>query len=273
MINEVTCGNCEEVLRSLPDDIIDLTVTSPPYDQLRSYKGYDFNFQDIANELYRVTKPGGVLVWVVGDEVINGSESGTSFRQALYFLDVCKFNLHDTMIYRKNGTQFPDPKRYHQCFEYMLVFSKGAPKTVNIIKDRKNTQSGNSKNNRWERQRDGTVKFREGDRINVADFGARWNIWTYNVGWMKTTADKEAFEHPAMFPEKLAEDHIITWTNEGDTVLDPMCGSGTTLKMAVKNERNFVGIDMGEEYCKIARQRVEKAKKELENRNKYKIFF
>lgn len=273
MINEITCGDCEDVMRSLWSNTIDLTVTSPPYDQLRSYKGYNFNFKNIANELYRVTKPGGVLVWVVGDEVIGGSESGTSFRQALYFLDVCKFRLHDTMIYRKNNIAFPDAKRYHQCFEYMFVFSKGAPKTVNIIKDRPNSQFGNSKNDRWERQRDGTMKHRPNAKISIAEVGARWNIWTYDAGWMKTTTDKEAYEHPAVFPEKLAEDHIVSWTNPGDVVLDPMCGSGTTPKMAVENERNFIGIDMGAEYCEIARKRVEKAQKDLENRNKYKVFF
>lgn len=253
--NTIYCGDCAKVMKQWKDGIIDLTVTSPPYDNLRDYKGYKFAFESIAEQLYRVTKPGGVVVWVVGDATIKGSETGTSFRQALYFKDI-GFSIHDTMFYLKNNFANPSTVRYHQVIEYVFILSKGKPKTFNPICDRQNKYAGQTcwgKNT--VRQKNGTLI--EMPKKIIADYGKRYNIWKYNVGAGFSTKDKVAYKHPAIFPEKLAHDHIISWSNEGDIVLDPMCGSGTTLKEAIKLNRQFIGIDISEEYCAIAQERLE----------------
>ncbi|NLI61465.1 MAG: site-specific DNA-methyltransferase [Clostridiales bacterium] len=250
-------------MKRLPDDSIDLTVTSPPYDNLRTYKGYTFDFEGIAKQLLRVTKLGGVVVWVVGDATIKGSETGTSFRQALYFKEI-GFNLHDTMIYKKHAPHPPNV-RYWQCFEYMFVFSKGKPKTFNPLMQMKKCIEKNPNRASTYRQKDGSLKalnknamkrFKKAAQNNyrIAD-----NIWEIDSGWMKSTADKIAYEHPAIFPEQLAEDHILSWSNPGDIVLDPMCGSGTTCKMAALNDRDYIGIDISEEYCELSRWRIRAA--------------
>lgn len=249
---ELWHGDCLELMKKIPDKSIDLVLTSPPYDNLRSYNGYAFDFNNIALEIFRVTKEGGVCVWVVGDATINGSETGTSFKQALFFKE-CGFNLHDTMIYNKNKVIFPDPSRYHQCFEYMFVFSKGTPKTINLLSDRKNKWGGSCGKKSF-RQKDGSLLKK--DIIALKEYGTRFNIWDITCGYMHTTLDKYAFEHPAMFPESLARDHILSWSKEGDVVLDPMMGSGTTGKMAKMNKRNFIGIEISEKYIKIAQKRI-----------------
>jgi site-specific DNA-methyltransferase (adenine-specific) len=245
-------GDCLAVMKTLEDNSIDLTVTSPPYDNLRTYKGYTFDFEGIAKELYRVTKEGGIVVWVVGDATIKGSETGTSFKQALYFKEI-GFNLHDTMIYQKNSYPFPPVNRYYQQFEYMFVLSKGKPKTYNIQRQ-ENIWKQKNKHSSTQRNSDGTtsnLKYETGKDTRKMD-----NVWKIDTGYMRGTKDKIAFKHPATFPDLLSERHILSWSNEGDIVLDPMCGSGTTLKMAKKNNRNFIGIDCSEEYCKIAQARI-----------------
>jgi site-specific DNA-methyltransferase (adenine-specific) len=249
MKNCVIQGDCLEKLKELADNSIDLTVTSPPYDNLRTYNGYTFNFEGIAKELYRVTKQGGVVVWVVGDATINGSETGTSFKQALYFKEI-GFNLHDTMIYQKKSCYAHDPrnKRYKSIFEYMFVFSKGTPKTYNEIKDEPNIHAG--KTYKGGKGRDKKGNLRKSIDFIIPKFQARYNIW-------RLTTDHKS-SHPAIFPEKLAEDHILSWSNEGDTVLDPMAGSGTTLKMAKKNNRNYIGIEISPEYIEIIHNRLSK---------------
>ena len=256
MIDEIIHGDCLEVMKEMPEGIIDLTVTSPPYDNLRTYEGYEFDFEGIAEQLYRVTKPGGVVVWVVGDATVKGSETGTSFRQALYFKDI-GFNLHDTMIYQKNSYPFPPSNRYYQQFEYMFVFSKGRPKTANILRQptdprwrKKNNASSSQRN------KDGSVRKLEGE--TGMDDRKMDNVWLLNAGYMKGTPDKIAFSHPATFPDTLAGRHILTWSNPGDLVLDPMCGSGTTCKMAAINNRRYIGIDISEKYVNIARERIRK---------------
>lgn len=248
-------GKAEEVLPLL--DPVDLTVTSPPYDNLRDYQGYSFDFETIAKELYRVTKPGGVVVWVVGDATVDGSETGTSFRQALYFKDVCGFNLHDTMIYERQA-RFPETNRYYPCFEYMFIFSKGKPSTAELIADRINTNGGDSLKGSTQRERDGGLSQMCGARKGnlIKEMGVRGNIWRYNSGWNLSTFDAEAFEHPAIFPEQLATDHIRTWATGGSIVIDPMMGSGTVAKMAKKNGNKFIGIEISERYCEIAIQRL-----------------
>ena len=250
--------DCVEGLKLLEDSSIDLVVTSPPYDNIRKYNGYSFDFEGIVKELYRVMKKGGVVVWVVGDQVINGSESGTSFRQALGFIEA-GFNLHDTMIYQKNTSSFParrNGNRYTQIFEYMFVFSKGKPKTANLICDKANKWAGHTnwgKNTHRDVNNDLKVST---DIKPVPEFSPRNNIWLYQVNGGFSTKDKIAHKHPAIFPEALAKDHILSWSNEGDIVLDIFAGSGTTLKMAKLNNRQYLGFEISEEYCDIIKERL-----------------
>jgi DNA modification methylase len=254
-LNKIYCESNLETMAKMPNNFIDLTVTSPPYDGLRDYNGYSFPFEYIAKELFRVTKEGGVVVWVVGDATINGSESGTSFKQALYFKEI-GFNLHDTMIYHKNFIQIGSskPVRYHNNFEYMFILSKGKIQTFNGLKDRKNINIGINKSSTI-RQKNGITKKTNDSLIN--DLGLRNNIWRYEVGYSKTTTDKEAFKHPAMFPEKLVSDHIYSWSNEGDLVYDPFMGSGTTAKMSHIYKRNWIGSELSKEYVDLANKRLE----------------
>lgn len=253
-LNKVICGDSALILASIPSGSIDLTVTSPPYDDIRDYNGYKFTEEAIIKELFRVTKSGGVVVWVVGDAVIKGSESGSSFRQALKFMEH-GFKLHDTMIYEKNTSSFPASKngtRYTQIFEYMFVFCKDKIKTVNLISDKPNKWAGHTNwGKNTNRLKNGELQ-ETSDIKPVPDFSPRNNIWKYNVGKGFNSKDKESHEHPAIFPEQLAEDHILSWSNEGDIVLDPFSGSGTTLKMAKKNGRQYIGIDISAEYCELA---------------------
>lgn len=257
-LNTVTVGDCADLLTKLPDDCIQLTVTSPPYGDLRDYKGYEFSFEKIAAELYRVTEKGGVVVWVVGDETKDSDESGESMRQALHFKSI-GFKLYDTMIYAKSGFRFPRPRAYHGIWEYMFVLSKGIPRTVNLLKDRKNLNNDSSARSRKhaKRERDGSMSERK--PYEPAEYGVRYNIWEYTVG-SSVAEERFAFAHPALFPEKLASDHILSWSNPGDIVLDPMSGSGTTLKMAKQLGRQFIGFEISQEYVDtITRRKIETA--------------
>ena len=251
-INKIYQGDCLELMKELPDKSIDLTVTSPPYDNLRTYNGYHFDFENIAKELFRITKKGGVVVWVVGDATINGSETGTSFRQALYFKEI-GFNLHDTMIYKKKCVTYPEINRYYPCFEYVFILSINKPKTVNLIRDIQNKWVGQHSGSSYRQPNNEVIK-----KIpkQIKEFGIRNNIWEYDCGYMKSSKDIISYKHPATFPEKLVEDHIISWSNKNDLVFDPMCGSGTTCKMAIKNNRNYIGFEISQEYCDIANKRI-----------------
>lgn len=254
-INKIYQGDCLELMQSIDDNSIDLTVTSPPYDNLRTYNGFTFDFENIAKELFRVTKNGGVVVWVVADATINGSETGTSFKQALFFKDV-GFNVHDTMIYGKNNFVPLTHNRYEQQFEYMFIFSKGKPKTFNAIRI-PTICIGEKRSSKSTFRQTGTeTKPLHSFREFYNDNKISPNIFFYN-----TNAVVKG--HPAIFPEKLAEDHIISWSNENDIVFDPMCGSGTTCKMALKNNRNFIGIDISQEYVDIANKRIQDFKQQL----------
>jgi DNA modification methylase len=265
-LNKHYCGDSTLIMKNIPDNYIDLTLTSPPYDSLRSYNNliknditydtFSFPFIDIAKELFRITKNGGIVVWVVNDQVKKGGETGSSFRQALKFQEI-GFKIYDTMIYHKNGAPFPESGRYSQVFEYMFVFLKGdKPNTVNLLKDKPNKWAGSSTfGKRSSRQQDGTLK--EGNSFIVSDYGYRYNVWHINNGAGYTTKDKYAYEHPGIFPESLAEDHILSWTNEKDIVLDPLVGSGTVSKMAKLNNRDFIGIDISQEYIDIANRRID----------------
>ena len=246
-LDKIITGDSAVVLQSFPSDCIDLTVTSPPYDNLRIYNGFVFDFETIARQLYRVTKAGGVVVWVVGDATINGSETLTSFKQAIYFKE-CGFNV-ETMIYQVPGTGAKGSNYFYwQVFEYMFVFTKGNPKTVNRLKDKKNKRAGSSTNGV---NAVGTRAHREGGTI-VSDYGYRDNVWVILPG----NNGDDRTGHPAPFPEQLAQDHILSWSNEGDTVLDCFTGSGTTLKMAKMLNRHYIGIEISPKYVSLAERRV-----------------
>lgn len=237
---------------------VDLTVTSPPYDGLRAYGGKGWDFEAITLGLWNVTKAGGVVVWVVGDQTVEGSETGTSFRQALHFKDALGFRLHDTMIYEKAGVTYPETTRYYPCFEYMFVFSKGAPATFAPLRDKVNSWAGQLQSpSRSQRKVDGQREISHGageHRIHAK--GIRSNLWRYSPGFMKSAKEKYIFEHPAIFPEELAKDHILSWSAVGQTVLDPFAGSGTTLRAAKDLNRKAIGIEVEERYCEIAAKRL-----------------
>jgi len=243
--------DCIVWMKTLEDNSVDMTLTSPPYDDIRNYKGYCFDFESTAKEMYRITKPGGVVIWNVADQTINGSETATSMRQALYFIK-CGFRLHDTMIYLKKNPMPSSGKRYHQSWEYIFCFSKGTPNTFNPIEVE--CKYGNLTANQKYRGKDGEKNYKVTKR-NA--FSKVRNVFEYVIGGGHTTKDKIAFEHPAIMPEKLAEDQIKTWTNEGDLVIDPFAGSGTTAKMCIINSRKFNGCEISEEYCNIFIERLE----------------
>lgn len=255
MINLLN-GDCIAEMQKMESNIIDLTVTSPPYDNLRTYKDtleWNFDiFKQVANELYRITRDGGVVVWVVGDATIKGSETGTSFKQALYFKEI-GFNLHDTMIWKKPDAKPLTHNRYEQSFEYMFIFSKGKPNTFNGIKDKINKYAGTKEHGTWRDIHGNTQRKSGHNKKEISKFGLRHNVFEC------VTVKQNKFNHPAPFPEQLANDHIISWSNENDVVFDPFMGSGTTGKMAKLNNRKFIGIEKVPEYFEIAKQRIESA--------------
>ena len=245
-VNKIYNENCLDTMARMEDGFIDLIVTSPPYDDLRTYNGYSFPFKEIATELYRITKKGGVVVWVVGDKTHNGCETLTSFKQALFFKEI-GFNV-DTNIYQKQNYKPVNAKRYDNVFEYIFVLSKGKPKTFNpIMVEKARVKKENGKY----RQKDGTFKenIRKANKLKK-----HTNIFSYSIGGH--IADVIAFKHPAIFPEQLANDHILSWTNEGDLVYDCFMGSGTTAKMSKLNNRNYIGSEISEEYCNISNERL-----------------
>lgn len=253
-LNKIYCMDNIEGLKQLDNNSIDLIVTSPPYDNIRQYKGFSFDFENLAKELFRVTKDGGVIVWIVGDSTIKGNESGTSFKQALYFKEI-GFNLYDTMIYRKINPIPKNHRRYEQEFEYMFVLSKGNPKTFNPILDICKF-AGKINNGTMRNSGKDELQKKHGAGKACKNTKIRGNVWDYTVGSC-SAKEKYVFSHPAIFPEQLAEDHILSWSNEGDLILDPFMGSGTTAKMAKLNNRNFIGFEISQEYCDFANKRIE----------------
>ena len=255
-VNKIYCENCIDTMSKMPDGFVDVTVTSPPYDGLRTYNGYSFPFKDIAKELFRVTKEGGVVVWVVGDATVKGSETGTSFKQALYFKEI-GFNLHDTMIWKKTNPTPVDPRihRYTESFEYMFIFSKNKINKNGVLCRIECKTAGNIRGyteHSSQLKKDGTKRTDRADkRLGKATKKTKIldNVWINPLPNNKTG-------HPAVFPEQLANDHIISWSNEGDLVYDPFMGSGTTAKMAILNGRNYIGSEMSKEYCEIAEKRI-----------------
>lgn len=257
---ELIQGDCRDKMKDIPDGSVDLTVTSPPYDNLRTYNGNNALWCDdvwkrVIQDLYRVTKDGGVVVWIVGDATIKGNETGTSFRQALWAKE-CGFNLHDTMMWCKDGGgAIGSNKCYMQNFEYMFVWSRGVPKSINLIYDKPNKSAGKDKSGVGRRKATGEHKIEK--RKPCAEFSRRNNYWYI---------PPERGEHPAVFPYRLAHDHIISWSNTGDVVLDPFLGSGTTGVAAKSLKRNFIGIELDEKYFKIAEKRIDAVEDDLFNR-------
>lgn len=256
-LNHIYNENCLVTMTKMPDNFVDLTVTSPPYDDMRSYDGNSFSeFQLIAKELLRITKKGGVVVWVVGDQTVKGDETGTSFKHALYFKEI-GFNLFDTMIYQKTPRgAVGNNKTYWQTFEYMFVFTKEQPKTINLIRDRENKEARNGDT--------GTKRLHDGSllkqvRSGYSKYGRRTNVWEYLIGRGHSASDEVAYGHPAIFPEKLVQDHIISWSKKNDLVYDPFMGSGTTAKMAILTGRKYLGSEISKKYCEIAKRRLNSA--------------
>lgn len=255
-INKNYNEDCLLTMAKMPDEFIDLVITSPPYDNLRDYKKYTFDFENTAKQLFRIIKSGGIITWIVGDATIKGTETGTSFKQVLYFKSI-GLNIHDTMIYRKNSLTFPDVNRYYQCFEYMFILSKGKPKTTNLIADKLNKQANKTITSNY-RDIDGSIKEMSGKKKKrkIKDKGIRWNIWEYNTGWQHSYTEEYLKGHPAIFPEQLVKDHLISWSKEGDLVYDPFMGAGTVAKCCKLLNRNWIGSEVSEEYCKIIEERI-----------------
>ena len=251
-LNKIHNMDCIDGMKMLDDNSVDLVVTSPPYDNLREYNGYSFDFEATAQQLFRVVKDGGVVVWVVGDATINGSETGTSFKQAIFFKEI-GFNLHDTMIWNKGGFSAVGSlaTRYAPVFEYMFVFTKGKIANFNPIKDRENKNAGCTLAGTI-RNSDGSTKRMSTEGNVLEKYGQRFNIW--NIFPQRQSGDNK---HPAPFPEEIAGDHIISWSNVGDLVLDPFMGSGTTAKMASTLDRKFIGFEISKEYCDMANNRID----------------
>lgn len=260
-LGKINNDDCIKFMKKLPDNCIDLTVTSPPYDDLRDYENklvWDYNtFRKVARELYRITKKGGIVVWVISDKTDKGNKSLTSFKHALYFQEI-GFSIYDVIIYEKAGSGPPHPNRYFNSFEYMFVMSKGKPKSVNLLKDKKNSCASMSTfGDITRREKDGSLTNKGKKVIN--EYGVRTNIWRYNNGKGFSSKDKIAYEHPATFPEKLVEDHIKSWSNPGDIVFDPFGGSGTTAKVSIGLDRQWIYVEKVAKYCDVAKRRLENA--------------
>lgn len=261
-MNEILYNDdCYKILKeNILNNSIDLVVTSPPYNDLRKYEGIidtwnEEKFKSIVDELYRVLKNGGVVVWVVNDKVEKGSKTLTSFKQALYFQEV-GFNVNDVMLWKKlNPMPVVKQPRYNPCFEYMFVFSKGKPKTFNpIMRPCKNAELHYTS----------TVKNMGGENgrrkidYHVNNETIDYNIWDIAVAKNKDTImiDGKEIRHPAVFPYEIPYRHILSWSNENDTVLDPFMGSGTTGVACKNTNRNFIGIEMNTNYFKLAQHKL-----------------
>lgn len=244
--------DCVKYMETVNDCTFDLTVTSPPYDNIRDYNGYTFDYKKTIEQLYRVTKLGGVVVWIVSDQTVDGSETCTSFKQCLY-ANECGFNIHDTMIWEKESCAFPEAVRYYPVFEYMFVWSKGKPKTYNPIEDRRNLWSGQKVHGTF-RQQNGELKERSTTwkNVEIKEYGTRFNVWHISTEKNNTTG------HPAVFPLSLAKDHIRSWSNKDDLVFDPFLGSGTTRIAAHDLYRRFVGCEIDKTYFERQEERFKR---------------
>lgn len=268
LIDNIINRECVEGMKGLPGDCIPLTVTSPPYDHVRAYGGHTFDdltFRAVAQELHRITCPGGVVVWVVADGIGDHTESCTSARQKLFFREV-GFKVYHTMVMARTGSRWPARVRYGDSLEYAFILSKGKPRTVNLLRDKSNRQAGlvykDAPRPLDQRERPlPTVKGRP-----ISALGVRTAVWSYSAGGRTTTRDRYAYDHPALMPERMAEDHILSWSRPGDLVFDPMAGAGTTCKMALLNHRRYLGFEVNPLYHAIAARRMRDAQSDYRRR-------
>ena len=264
-LNETHLMNCIDGMQLMDAESVDLVVTSPPYDDLRTYNDsskWDHEvFKSVADNLARVLKTGGVIMWNVNDATVKGSETGSSFRQCLYFMDQCGLRLHDTMIYEKTGTAFasgPKSVRYTQIFEYCFILSKGKPKTINLIQDKKNAWAGyTSFGNAKTRKQDGTMHDPGKKSKVIREYGVRTNIWKIKNSGGFGQSSKASYKHPATMPEELARGHVLTWSDKNDLILDPFMGAGTTAQVCLEENRNFIGFEIDETYHQMCVDRVQ----------------
>lgn len=274
-LNKTHNSCCLLGMREMPAESVDLVVTSPPYDDLRDYHNNNaWNhgfFMEVAGAMARVLKPGGVVVWNVADQTVKGRKTGSSFRQALFFMDECGLQLHDTMIYAKTGVAFPSGAhsvRYTQKFEFVFILSRGKPKAINLICDKPNKWAGASS---WgkasARKKNGDIMKADSKTKQVKPFGVRDNIWLIKNSGGFGQKDKNAYKHPATMPEALARGHIVSWSNVGDVVLDPFMGSGTTARVAKEQGRNYIGFEIDAEYAALAEKMTANVKPQLAERS------
>lgn len=261
-VNTILHCDCLDGMRQLPDNSIPLAVTSSPYDAIRTYGGHAFAFEPVAKELWRITAPGGVVVWVIADQVIKGSLTGTKHRQVLHFLDL-GFRLHNEITLTTVNTPLPQKIRYAQNSQTAYVLAKGRPHAVNLLRDKPNKSAGVFKREWVARSKDGTMRKGYYGKC-IAPYSLRGDVWTYLVGNNHTTKDK--LSHPSPMAEQMAEDLIISFSRPGELVFDPMAGSGTTCKMALLNHRSYLGMEIHEPYWREAVERLSKYQEEYRRR-------
>ena len=261
MYNSIVLGDCVEGMRSLPPDLVPCTVASPPYGALRHYHGnHQFDFEAAAAELWRITRPGGVVCWVVREEVVDGSESGEASEQRLFFRDL-GFRLHQTIVMERYGSRARSPGRYGESLEYAFILAKGKPATVRLLRDRRNKTAGKLVT-ATHRYPDGSYRVQ---RYEVDEWGYRKAVWYFAQG-MHVATDPVARLHQAPMPEAMAEDLILSYSREGDLIFDPFAGVATTAKMALLNHRNYFGYEINAIYHARGEERLRAARMEYLSR-------
>lgn len=253
--NQIICGDSVEILRSFPDNSIDIVVTSPPYDAIRDYKGFSYDLHATGKEIQRVLKLGGVAVIVIQDQTKNFGKTLTSFRTILDWCDSFGFKLFETVIYRKYGAEGAWwNKRFRVDHEYIPIFLKGErPQYFN--KEHLKIPSkhgGKTLTGGGTRLTNGIRIATRAIKINLMK--CRGTIWEYLTAG---DGSRLKHEHPATFPDKLPYDFIQCFCPEGGIVLDPFVGSGTTTVAAKNLGRRYIGIDIAPEYCAIAEKRMQ----------------
>ena len=254
-VNKIICEDNITYLKTLPDECIDFVITSPPYDALRDYNGYKLDLHGLGVELLRVLKDGGICVMVIQDSTRDFAKSLTSFRTIVDWCDNIGFRLFECNIYNRQGTEGAWwKKRFRVDHEYMPIFLKG-----------KRPQYFDKENIKIPSKHGGKIMTGANIRTKNGQTGSRkvkinptkcpGTVMTF--GNTCGGESKLKSKHPAVFPNMLAYDMIECFCPEDGTVLDPFNGSGTTTLAAKCLGRNYIGIDVSEEYNKIARERLE----------------
>lgn len=247
-------GDACEILPTIRESSVDLTVFSPPYDGLRDYKGKpSFDMAVLGREILRVTKEGGVCCMVIQDATKNGAKSLTSFRTACLFADL-GWRLFECCIYSRAGV--PGAwwtKRFRVDHEYIFIFTRGDGLPRRFDKTSLMVESKYAGITAG-----GTKRTTKGDFVAIkktviSPLKCRGTIWHYAAS--NTERNKTKSEHPATYPDSLARDIISCFSKEGDLVLDPMMGSGTTGIASVNMGRRFLGIEISVQYMEIAKRR------------------